>query len=415
MWLVYAGVWSFVGALSWTTAAVYLIRDVGMSPLQLVLAGTALEVAYFLCEVPTGVLADMYSRRLSLVVSAVVSGIGMVLVGLAPSPTSVLLAMALWGLGWTFRSGAEDAWLADEVGADRLARAYQRGAQVERLAGLVGIGAAVGLAMVALWLPFVVAGCVSCLLALILAVAMPEQGFAKPERDAGATATIRAALRTVTTGRRVVRAHPILLLILAIAFVTGAWSEGWDRLWEAHLLVDVGLPRLFGLDDVAWFGVLAAGGLVLSFVVAAPLVNRLERLPAVALPKLLLSLNALLIVAALAFALSGQLWPSIACYWATSVLRSLADAPYRTWLNTSITDSSVRATVFSITNLAGSAGEWAGGPTLGWVGTRWSVRTALAVGAIALSPVLALFGRAVASQRRDSPPIAAPTAPSTER
>ena len=334
MWLVYAGAWSFVGALSWTTAAVYLIRDVGMSP------------------------------------------------------PAVLLAMALWGLGWTFRSGAEDAWLADEV---------------ERLAGLVGIGAAVGLAMVARWLPFVVAGCVSCLLALILAVAMPEHGFAKPEKDAGATATIRAGLKTVTTGRRVVRAHPILLLILAIAFVTGAWSEGWDRLWEAHLLVDVGLPRLFGLDDVAWFGVLTAGGLVLSFGVAAPLVSRLERLPAVALPKLLLSLNALLIVAALAFALSGQLWPSIACYWVTSVLRS-------------ITDSSVRATVFSITNLAGSAGGWAGGPTLGWVGTRWSVRTALAVGAIALSPVLALFGRAVASQRRDSPPIiAAPTAPSTER
>ena len=87
MWLVYAGAWSFVGALSWTTAAVYLIRDVGMSPLQLVLAGTALEVAYFLCEVPTGVLADLYSRRLSLILSAVVSGIGMVLVGLAPSPT----------------------------------------------------------------------------------------------------------------------------------------------------------------------------------------------------------------------------------------------------------------------------------------------------------------------------------------
>lgn len=95
MWLVYTGVWGFVGALSWTTAAVYLIRDVGMSPLQLVLAGTALEVAYFLCEVPTGVLADLYSRRLSLIVSAVVSGIGMVLVGLAPSPTAVLLAMAL--------------------------------------------------------------------------------------------------------------------------------------------------------------------------------------------------------------------------------------------------------------------------------------------------------------------------------
>ena len=42
MWLVYAGVWAFVEALSWVTTPVYLIRDVGMSPLQLLLAGTAL-------------------------------------------------------------------------------------------------------------------------------------------------------------------------------------------------------------------------------------------------------------------------------------------------------------------------------------------------------------------------------------
>lgn len=415
MWLAYAGAWSFVGALSWTTAAVYLIRDVGMSPLQLVLAGTALEVAVFLCEIPTGVLADLYSRRLSLVVAALVSGIGMVLVGLASSPAAVLIAMALWGFGWTFRSGAEDAWLADEVGADRLARAYQHGAQVERLAGLAGIGLATGLALVALWLPFVVAGCFTCLLGVVLIVAMPENGFAKPVREAGTSATVHAALQTARAGRRVVWAHPILLLILAIAFVTGAWSEGWDRLWEAHLLVDVGLPRLFGLEDVVWFGVLAAGGLALSFAVAAPLVRRLERLPPVGLPRLLLSLNALLILAALGFALSGRLWLSIACYWATSVLRSLADAPYRTWLNLSITDSSVRATVFSITNLAGSAGEWTGGPALGWVGTRWSVRTALAVGALSLSPVLALFYRAGTHHRRDAPIVGvASSQPSTD-
>ena len=59
-WLVYAGAWAFIGALSWTTAAVFLVREAGLSPLQLVLAGTALEVAYFLFEVPTGVLADLY-------------------------------------------------------------------------------------------------------------------------------------------------------------------------------------------------------------------------------------------------------------------------------------------------------------------------------------------------------------------
>ena len=85
VWLIYAGVWSFVATLSWTTAAVYFIRDVGMTPLQLVLTGTALEVAYFLFEIPTGVVADLYSRRLSLIVAAVISGTAMILTGAVQS------------------------------------------------------------------------------------------------------------------------------------------------------------------------------------------------------------------------------------------------------------------------------------------------------------------------------------------
>ncbi|HEY9376144.1 MAG TPA: hypothetical protein VIQ02_03510, partial [Jiangellaceae bacterium] len=148
VWLAYTGVWAFVGSLSWTTAAVYLIRDVGMTPLQLVLTGTALEVGYFLFEIPTGVVADLYSRRLSLVVAAVISGTAMVITGAVQSAAVVIAAAALWGIGWTFRSGAEDAWLADELGAGSLGVAYQRSAQLARLTGLAGIAAAVALALV---------------------------------------------------------------------------------------------------------------------------------------------------------------------------------------------------------------------------------------------------------------------------
>ena len=408
-WLVYAGAWAFVGALSWTTAAVYLVREAGLSPLQLVLAGTALEVAYFVSEVPTGVLADLYSRRLSLVVSAVVCGLGMAAVGLANGAVTVLAGMALWGFGWTFRSGAEDAWLADEVGAEWLGSAYQRGAQVERVAGLAGIGAAVALASVDLRLPLLCAGAVAVVLGAFLAAAMPETGFRRPERAEGMGGSVSAALQTAVAGRRAVAAHPVLLLVLGVAFVVGAWSEGWDRLWEAHLILDVGLPGLFGLDDVAWFGVLAAGTLVISFAVAAPLVARIERLGPQRLPRLLVLLHALLLATALAFALADHVWLAVSAYWATTVVRSLTAAPYRTWLNLSIADSSARATVLSITNLADSAGQWGGGPALGWVGTWWTVRAALAAGALCQLPALALLGGA-ARRGRAEPGVVTPGA-----
>ena len=177
--------------------------------------------------------------------------------------------------------------------------------------------------------------------------------------------------------------------------MVGTWSEGWDRLWEAHLLLDVGLPALGGLGDVGWFGVMGAGTLVLSFAVAAPLVARVEKFGQRRLATYLLVLHAVLILTATGFALAGSLWVAVGAFWATAVVRDLISAPYRTWLNASISESRVRATVLSVVGVAGSAGEWLGGPLLGWVGTGWSVRTALLVGAAALTPVLVLFGRAV--------------------
>ena len=233
MWLVYAGVWAFVEALSWVTTPVYLIRDVGMSPLQLVLAGTALEVAYSLFEVPTGIVADLRGRRLSLVVAGVVMGAGMLLFGLVPHVAAVLAGMAVWGAGWTFRSGAEDAWLADESDPATMSSAYHRGAQVGRLARLLGFGVSVPLALADLALPVVVAGGVAVVLAALVAVAMPERGFTRPVRTGGRLAH---GLGTARAGAAVVRRTPVLLLVLGILLVLGAWQEGFDRLWEAHLL-----------------------------------------------------------------------------------------------------------------------------------------------------------------------------------
>jgi hypothetical protein len=133
----------------------------------------------------------------------------------------------------------------------------------------------------------------------------------------------------------------------------------------------------------------------------------MESLDQQRLVRLLAWLYTALIAAALVFAFAAALWLAIGAYWATSTARQLAGPPYATWLNNTITDSRTRATVLSITSIFGSAGEWAGGPVLGWIGSRWSVRSALAVGAVVLTPVLALLGRAAAHQGR-APELSGP-------
>ena len=86
----------------------------------------------------------------------------------------ILLGYALWGLGWTFTSGAMDAWLADEVGEQHLTRVYLRGAQVSRAFTVAGMVASVSLALIDLRLPIVLGGVGTMALAAFYAGWMPE-------------------------------------------------------------------------------------------------------------------------------------------------------------------------------------------------------------------------------------------------
>src|SRR5437016_7843067 len=116
---VYYGLTFGLRLPTWVVMAVYLVRELHFSPLQLVLMGTAMEGAVFLFEVPTGVVADTYSRRLSLIIGYLGMGTAWLVVGFVSTPWLVIVLWALWGIAYTFTSGAEEAWVADEVGAER--------------------------------------------------------------------------------------------------------------------------------------------------------------------------------------------------------------------------------------------------------------------------------------------------------
>jgi uncharacterized membrane protein YbaN (DUF454 family) len=398
-WIAYRGVEAFAFALGWTVAAVFFVRELGLSPLQLVLAGTALEVAYSLFEIPTGIVADTYGRKRSIVIGLVGLGLGFVATGLANGVWLVLAAAAFMGFSWTFKSGADEAWITDEIGVEQAGRSFQAGAQAMRVGTLAGIGAAVGLALVDLRVPIVAGGVVLVALAMALAAVMPETGFVSARTESvSAVASMR---RTARQGGSLMRRNPLLLLVAGITFVLGASDEGFDRLWEAQFLVEVGVPAFGGLDQVVWFGVLAAGATLLAIVVAQPLSRRLSALGPAAMAKTLLVSDGLRIVALLAFAVATSFVVALVAFWGARVVRSLAAPVYSTWLNANVEDSRVRATVLSMTNVFGSAGEWGGGPALGVVGNVFGIRAAIAGSAIVLTPALALYGRAIRHHGRE--------------
>jgi MFS transporter, DHA3 family, tetracycline resistance protein len=404
VWIAYRGAEAFAFALGWTVAAVFFVRELGLSPLQLVLAGTALEVAYSFFEIPTGIVADTYGRRLSIILGVVGLGLGFVATGLANGVVLVLAAAGFMGFSWTFKSGADEAWITDEVGVEHAGRSFQAGAQAMRIGSLIGIGAAVGLALIDLRVPIVAGGLALLVLAIVLVAVMPETAFVSARAESvSAVASMRGTARQ---GGSLIKRNPLLLLVTGIAFVLGASDEGFDRLWEAQFLVEVGVPAFGvpafgGLDQVVWFGVLAAGATLLAILVAQPLSRRLSRLSPSGMARTLLVSDSLRIVALLAFALATSFAVALVTFWAARVVRSLAAPVYSTWLNANVEDSRVRATVLSMTNVFGSAGEWGGGPALGVVGNVFGIRAAIAGSAIVLTPALALYGRAIRHHGRE--------------
>jgi DHA3 family tetracycline resistance protein-like MFS transporter len=150
-----------------------------------------------------------------------------------------------------------------------------RGSQAEQIGGMVGIAVSVALGSITLALPVVAGGLSLIALTALLVVVMPENGFRPLPRDERGASWASMA-RTVRTTVKLVRLRPMLVTFLAVGLVLGLYSEGYDRLWRAHLLDDIGLPALGTLPPVVWFGIISGVSMLLVTVMTEVIRRRVD-------------------------------------------------------------------------------------------------------------------------------------------
>jgi DHA3 family tetracycline resistance protein-like MFS transporter len=391
---IWLAMWAFDGFLfhlDSTVFSVFLIVRVGLDPLELVLLGTILEVSYLLFEVPTGVVADAVSRKWSIVIGYLGTGLAFVMLGSADSFGIAALSQVLYGISATFVSGADVAWLTDEVGEDAARPLYVRSEQFYNGGALVGIAGSVALASIALRLPILVCGLGYVALGVALSFGMTERR--RPTRDA--ETKLRHSMRvTLRDAIRQVRAHHVLLLILATAALHGASTEGWDRLSDLQLLRGIGLPSLGDLEPIVWFGILDGVGLVLG-IAALSFVRRRGHLEGHGLvARLLAVVDVLLIASVVGFAFVGSFWWAAILFWIVGGLRSLRGPVFTAWINQGL-DPATRATINSMGGQADAVGQAMAGPVVGGVGRAVSVPWALSLAGLLRLPILFLYLRAI--------------------
>lgn len=201
------------------TWVIYLQQRRGLSLTEATIVDVTFLITATLGEVPTGMVADTYGRRTSMLIGAALMGVSTVAWPLAPSVPLIVLAYAGMALGFTFVSGAEDAFFYESLRATGQAIDYPRlvGRASATMLGAMAIGSAVSglLATIDLSVPFLVGG--GCIMVMFVVVLT----FKEPPAEETVAESTRKPYRVVLRDALVLmRANPALRYpMLYLAFV----------------------------------------------------------------------------------------------------------------------------------------------------------------------------------------------------
>ncbi|MFN8385927.1 MAG: MFS transporter [Anaerolineales bacterium] len=378
-------------SMMFVVTSLYEATIAGLTPVQLILVGTALEISAFVFEVPTGIVADVYSRRLSIIIGYILMGVGFLVEGLFPAFIPILLAQIIWGLGYTFTSGASQAWITDEIGEDDANKLFLRATQVGLFASLIGMGVAMLIGANNVALPLQIGAVGVILIGVTLVFIMPETGFhPTPREDRN---TWQHMWHTFKEGANAVRGKPRLMNIIGVGLFYGIYSEGFDRLWVKHLLDTFDLPIIFGGNQVAFFAVLRIIGTVITIFAVRYVSKRVDTSSPLAIGRAMLIVTGLISVSLIGFALSPILLLSLCLYLSIGVLRDIAGPLQTAWVNQKL-DSRIRATVHSMFGQVDAIGQVLGGPFVAAIAAISSAVASLVTSGLLLTPALFFVSRA---------------------
>jgi len=357
-------------------------RHFDLNLFQIALVAAVFEASILVFEMPTGLIADIYGRRISVVLSALTLFIsGLVFISFR-NLYGFIIAEIIMGLGETLKSGALEAWLVDslkhEGKEEKVKYAFSEGKRfysAGRLLGFVG-GAYLGsLNITYIWHPFVI---VIFATFLFLIAFMREDYELK---KSPLSSPLKQLKDTVRKSIGVVKRERIILALLLLAFFFWFSFETISQFWQVHFSENL-------LIQTRYFGWIVA----LSSLLVILFVNRITRLY-----ESLKKETTLLILMKVAFGISLLLIaitydPVIAIIFfiISQSLEGFSDPIFLDIFNKHI-PSEQRATLLSFKSLTGSLGEVVSGLCIGVVALKFGLRPTFGLGTLVLFAGVVIF------------------------
>src|SRR3954447_15799561 len=387
---------TLAASLIWGINAIFLL-DAGLSNLEAFAANAFFTAGMVLFEVPTGIVADTVGRRASYLLGTVtlaVSTLLYVLLWQVEAPFwAWALASIVLGLGFTFFSGAVEAWLVDALTATGytgdMESVFGRGQMASGAAMLTGsVARGFIAAQTSLGVPFVLRGAILAAMFVAAFVLMHDVGFT-PEKGGHPLAEMRKiAAASIDYGWRV----PAVKWLMVEALFTGGVGIYAFYALQPYLLELYGDPDAYQVAGLA--AAIVAGAQILGGV-AAPRIRSLfeRRTPA------LIVMAAASVVTLVMIGLVQSFWPVIGFTTVWALLFAATMPIRQTYINGMI-PSRQRATILSFDSMMSSTGGVWAQPVLGKAADAYGYATSYLFSAgIAVFAVPFL----VLSRRQDNP------------
>jgi MFS family permease len=384
-----AGLYTLSAALIWGVNTLFLLAA-GLSFLEVFVANAAFSAGMVIFEIPTGVIADTLGRRVSFLLSVSVLGATTLLyVGLAQVEAGVVafaLVSVAMGLGFTFYSGAMEAWLVDALNATGyrglLDRIFARGQQITGAAMLVGTVGGGLLGQIDLSLPYVVRSALLAAVFVVAYIVMHDVGFTPRRVTAGELPgeVARNARAGVEFGWR----QRSLRLLMLAGLVQGGFLM-WGFYASQPYLLDL-------LDsDAIWISGFVAAGVALATIVGNQVVRVASRFCG-RRTTLLLAAAAVQSSAAVAMGVTSSFWVALPALLLVMGAMGVT-SPVRSAYLHQVVPSEQRATVVSFDSMVSNVGGIGGQVGLGALGEARSVGSAFVLGGLVTSAALPLLAR----------------------
>ena len=391
----------FNSGLIFTSVWVLYFTVMKLSLVNISMLYIVITVSNLVLEIPTGVLADNYSRRLTVVLGGIFIGVAFIVLGFFPIFMVALLAGFIEAIGDTCISGALEAWITDEVGKDNVGNVFLRGSQISIPANWVGVVFSIVLAACLNYqTPIIIGGVLWIILTIFLILFMPEINFHRNTSysivDGKAiTDHLKASFSKYISGVKLVRRSSILQVLFISLLLGSAFADGFYKFSRASILHDfslptITLPLLGKLKDNFWIGSLEILQGLFCLVGTEVVRRKIQLNKQSSSARTLFVIYSLMAVALLIFVLSDQFVFALATWVMINGFQNVGKPIINTWLNQNI-PSSNRATVISMSSQTGMVGTLGSSTGLGAFGDRFGVRSALGLSGIFLLPIILIF------------------------